>query len=199
MLRLIVSTQGAGEERQLQTFDANLPEVEDWLSKLNGSRATLKVEKLEVVPGKAKKARPPKPKRVAPVPCPYEKVIAAYIDEFVDWAPPPGSQEKAANLDSVEWRLNGRKTKIWLQRREMMDELWCFILLDRLPEVHDDGHSRPYTEEEGLQWLHAYCRRARRIKWMMHGSPGRDWRANFDYIFTERARQKVIEMNDAHR
>lgn len=187
MLRLIVSTPADQPgERQMRTFDANAPELEEWLAKITEPLGKLcaRVESLEVVQGRARKARKTEAAKPAPIPCPYEAFLKVYHEELVRWIPPAGSTEQAVDLAPVPNRYG----QVWVKRKKLMDAMWLFILTSR----RSDGSPRATNEEQALAWLRAYFRRARRDDWMMGRRDPNAWRADFDYLVAERAWDKVI-------
>lgn len=187
MLRLIVSTPADQPgERQMRSFDANAPELEEWLAKVTEplGKACARVESLEIVQGRARKARKVEQPAAASVPCPHEKFLAVYHQELVRWFPPAGSTEQPVDLAPVPNRYG----KVWITRKKLMDAMWLRIFTER----RSDGSVRASTEEEALAWLRAYFKRARRSDWMMgRRDPGRG-PVSFDYLVAERAWDKVV-------
>lgn len=188
MLRLIVSTPSAQPgERQMRTFDANAPELEEWLSGLMTEAMgtpVARVDSLEVVQGRARKARKKGPPATAAIPCPYERFLAVFHEELVKWMPPAGSKELPVNLAPIPNRYGA----VWIKRKRLMDAMWLRIFTER----RSDGSVRATTEEEALNWLRAYFRRARRSDWMMGRSNPDRGPVTFDYLVAERAWDKVV-------
>jgi len=187
MIRLIVSTTAdpAGE-RQMRTFDANAPELEEWLATLTQplAQTAARVESLEIVPGRARKARKVEKPQAAEIPCPYEAFLAVFHEELVRWVPPAGSREQPVNLAPIPNRYGA----VWIKRKRLMDAMWLRIFTER----RSDGSVRATTEEEALTWLRAYFRRARRSDWMMGRSNPDRGPVTFDYLVAERAWDKVV-------
>lgn len=187
MIRLIVSTtsDSAGAQK-MRTFDVNSPELEEWLAKtmqpLVGVSA--RVESMEIVPGKARKARKVEKPQAAGIPCPYEAFLAIFHEELVRWVPPAGSKEQPVNLAPIPNRYGA----VWIKRKRLMDAMWLRIFTER----RSDGSVRATTEEEALAWLRAYFKRARRSDWMMGRSNPDRGPVHFDYLVAERAWDKVV-------
>lgn len=187
MIRLIVCAKDSGVS-VIRSFDANCPEMEDWLSKLHGVSAgplSVKVQSVEFVEGKPRRPSKPKADGGPSIPaCPYEDFLAVYHQELCNWAPPEGSSEQAVNLRPVANRYG----KVWKQRKKLMDEMWRFILTSK----KSNGTHRATNPQEALVWLRAYFCRARRSDWMMGRRDPNGWIADFDYLVAERTWEKVI-------
>jgi hypothetical protein len=116
------------------------------------------------------------PKRPT-IPCPYEALVAAY-------------HEALPTLPKVLLRDG---SKGWPGRQKAMRELWGFVLSSR----KSDGGRRAETAEQALQWIAAYFVRASENDFIMgrtqRGAEHANWRADFDYLLTERGMKQVIE------
>lgn len=170
----------------MRTFDANAPELEEWLAKVTEplGKQSARVESLELVPGRARKARKKEAPGAAPIPCPYERFLVCFHEELVRWTPPAGSRELPVNLAPIPNRYGA----VWIKRKRLMDAMWLRIFTER----RSDGSVRAKTEEEALAWLRAYFRRARRSDWMMGRSNPDRGPVAFDYLVAERAWDKVV-------
>ncbi len=187
MLRLIVSIPSDQPgERQMRAFDANAPELEELMSQTTPvlGKPCARVESIEVVPGRARKARKKEAPGVAAIPCPYEAFLAVFHEELVRWVPPAGSKDLPANLAPIPNRYGA----VWIKRKRLMDAMWLRIFTER----RSDGSVRATTQEEALTWLRAYFRRARRSDWMMGRSNPERGPVTFDYLVAERAWDKVV-------
>jgi hypothetical protein len=190
MLRLIVSCPAESGLQPVRSFDLNLLELEQLLQQHPGQVA---IQGVEVLEGR-KRAKPkPKPKASAEIKCPdYERFLAIYHEELVDWVPPEGSEEMAPDLDPVSERYGN----IWVQRREWMDTIWTMIMTTSTRA----GKRRATTDEEAYSWWREYCRRARRDNWLMgrENAPGphSKWRATFDFLVREKNWRFVIERRE---
>jgi len=187
MLRLIVSLPADQPgEREMRTFDANAPELEELLERITQplGKPCARVESLELVPGRARKTRKKQAHAMAEIPCPYEKFLAVFHQELVKWMPPAGSKELPVNLAPIPNRYGA----VWIKRKRLMDAMWLRIFTER----RSDGSVRATTEDEALAWLRAYFKRARRSDWMMGRSNPERGPVTFDYLVAERAWDKVV-------
>jgi hypothetical protein len=175
MLRLIVTAPpGPGEMLPaLRTFDVNSPDLEDLLTRSGGKVA---VEAVEVVPGRARKAKAKTPPATPPIPCQYEKFLAVFAEELDDLPQP-----------------TLRTGKTWQKRKQLMDTMWDFILTS----TTSDGRRRANDEETALAWLRQYFRRSKRSDFLMgrgaRAGVHENWRADFDFLVDERGWVHVLE------
>lgn len=104
--------------------------------------------------------------------CPYEAIVTAYHDALPD-------------LPSVRLMSDGRKAA--------MRTLWRWVFTSR----RSDNTVRASTPEEAIEWVKAYFARASTNDFLM-GRGERfgkhaGWRADFDFLLTQRGLKHVIE------
>lgn len=72
-------------------------------------------------------------------------------------------------------------------------KFWCWVLTS----TRSDGLRRAETHEQGLTWISGYFARAATNDFLMgrRNRPGEhaNWRADFDFLLTEKGRKHVIE------
>lgn len=105
------------------------------------------------------------------VPCPYVEIVGAYHEVLPD-------------LSRV--RLETEK------RRMAMRKFWAWIFAT----PRSDGTPRATTGEEALVWIRGYFDLASQNDWLMGRLSGRGhegWKADFDFLLTEKGRKHVIE------
>jgi hypothetical protein len=115
-----------------------------------------------------------KPDRLPP--CPVQKIAETYNDALPE-------------LPRV--RLTTGKRERLIRRR------WQWVLTDK----RDDGTLRATTADEGLQWFKNFFRRAQENDFIMgrtaRGIGHESWRADFDYLLSDRGLTQVIEKTGA--
>ena len=82
------------------------------------------------------------------------------------------------------------------QRRKAARGFWRWVLTSK----KSDGSHRAKTADQALTWIRAYFARANHNDFLMgrHGASGAHagWRADFDFLLTERGRKHVIEKTE---
>ena len=83
------------------------------------------------------------------------------------------------------------------QRRKAARSFWRWVLTSK----KSDGSHRAQTADQALTWIRAYFARANDNDFLMgrHGISGAhaNWRADFDFLLTERGKKHVIEKTEA--
>ena len=81
-------------------------------------------------------------------------------------------------------------------RRKKTVEFWAWVLTSK----KSDGTQRATNVEEAIAWIRNFFERASHNDFIMGRtarSPGHEnWRADFDYLLTERGRKQVIEKTE---
>jgi hypothetical protein len=78
------------------------------------------------------------------------------------------------------------------KRSKACREFWVWVLTS----TKSDGERRAQTADQALTWIAGYFERASANSFLMGSSPGKgheSWRADFDFLLTERGRKHVIE------
>jgi len=105
--------------------------------------------------------------------CPYTKIVETYHDKLPELP-------RALTLNS--------------KRMEGIARFWRRVLTDTRP---DTGERRATNADEALEWISRYFEVVRGIDWMNgRGARSADhprWRADIDYLTSERAWAKVID------
>lgn len=104
--------------------------------------------------------------------CPFESIVTQY-------------HEKLPELPSVRLMSESRK--------KALRNFWRWVLTSK----RTDGQPRASTADQALTWISAYFERASSNDFLMgrrQGSAGHEnWRADFDFLLTERGLKHVIE------
>lgn len=78
-------------------------------------------------------------------------------------------------------------------RRRALTTFWRWVLSSK----KSDGSRRATTAEQALEWIKAYFERAAQNDFLMgragRGSGHENWRADFDFLLTEKGKKQVIE------
>ncbi|MEY4713321.1 MAG: hypothetical protein RIS88_2771 [Pseudomonadota bacterium] len=109
-------------------------------------------------------------------PCPYDAIVIAY-------------HEALPSLPRV--KLMDEK------RQKAMRTFWAWVFTSR----RSDGERRASTAQAALAWAEAYFERAGRNDFLMGRAPSRgheNWRADFDFLLTDRGRKHVLEKTDQY-
>lgn len=109
-------------------------------------------------------------------PCPYDALVIAY-------------HEALPSLPRVKLMDD--------KRRKAMRTFWAWVFTSR----RSDGERRASTAQEALAWSEAYFERAGRNDFLMGRAPSRgheNWRADFDFLLTDRGRKHVLEKTDQY-
>lgn len=104
-------------------------------------------------------------------PTPYDEIVAQY-------------HAKLPTLPTV--RLKTTK------RTKACREFWEWVMTS----TKSDGERRAQTADQALTWISGYFDRAAGNDFLMGNRPGKgheSWRADFDFLLTERGRTHVIE------
>lgn len=110
------------------------------------------------------------------IPCPYESIVDLYHDKLPD-------------LPRVKLMSPSRQ--------KAMRKWWGWILSSAKP----NGERRATTADDALQWIASYFERASANDFLMgkgeRTGPHKDWRADFDFLLTEKGMRQVIEKTEA--
>lgn len=109
------------------------------------------------------------------VPCQYQAIVDAY-------------HERLPMLPRVKLMDDKRKAA--------MRKLWAWILSSTKP----DGTRRATSGDEAVAWLSDYFARAAENDWLTGKTPSRThpgWKADFDFLLTDRGLKAVIERTEA--
>lgn len=83
------------------------------------------------------------------------------------------------------------------QRRKAARSFWRWVLTSK----KSDGTPRAQTADQALTWIRAYFARANDNDFLMgrhsHTGTHANWRADFDFLLTERGKKHVIEKTEA--
>lgn len=104
-------------------------------------------------------------------PTPYDEIVEQY-------------HAKLPTLPTV--RLKTTK------RTKACRDFWVWVLTS----TKSDGERRAQTADQALTWIAGYFDRASGNEFLLGNRPGKDhsnWRADFDFLLTERGRTHVIE------
>lgn len=78
------------------------------------------------------------------------------------------------------------------KRSKACRDFWVWVLTS----TKSDGERRAQTADQALTWIAGYFDRASANSFLMGSNPGKgheSWRADFDFLLTERGRKHVIE------
>lgn len=78
------------------------------------------------------------------------------------------------------------------KRAKACRQFWVWVFTSK----KSDGHPRAETAEQALTWIAEYFDRASANSFLMGTQPGKGheaWRADFDFLLTEKGRKHVIE------
>lgn len=108
-------------------------------------------------------------------PCPYDAIVMAY-------------HEALPELPRVKLMEDKRK--------KAMRDFWAWIFKSR----RTDGQPRATNGTQALAWVETYFSRASTNDFLMGRSRtgGREWRADFDFLLTDKGRKHVIEKSDQY-
>lgn len=104
-------------------------------------------------------------------PTPYNEIVGLYHD-------------KLPTLPRVALKTD--------KRTKACREFWVWVLTSK----KSDGQPRAQTADQALTWISGYFDRAASNGFLMGQQPGKGhegWRADFDFLLTERGRKHVIE------
>lgn len=111
----------------------------------------------------------------AEIECPYEEIVALYHAEL-------------PSLPGVRLMTDDRKGKV---RR-----FWKWVLASK----KSDGTRRAETAEQALTWIKQFFARARDNQFLMGGGQREGahakWRADFEFLISERGIKHVIERTE---
>ena len=109
------------------------------------------------------------------VPCPYEKIVAAY-------------HEALPSLPRV--RLMSAK------RHDNLRKLWGWVLSSKKP----GGERRAESADEALDWMRSYFARASENDFLMgrgaRSAEHAGWQCDIDFLMTEKGMKQVIEKTE---
>jgi hypothetical protein len=108
--------------------------------------------------------------------CPFSEIVDAYHDALPELP-------RVRILDSKD-------------RKAKTAEFWTWVFKSR----KSDGTARATDAASAMDWIRAYFARARSNDFVMGrtepSAAHRNWRADFDYLLTERGRKQVIEKTE---
>ena len=133
------------------------------------------------VPEEAKASSPSfGPPKTPTIPCPYDAIVDAYHEELSSWP-----------------KVLLRDGKTWSARQKAMRSMWGWVLSSK----RSDGSRRAADGVQALQWLREYFARARSNDFLMgrtqRSEEHRNWRADFDFLLTQKGMKQVIERTEA--
>jgi hypothetical protein len=104
-------------------------------------------------------------------PTPHDEIVSLYHD-------------KLPTLPRVALKTD--------KRTKACREFWVWVLTSK----KSDGQPRAQTADQALTWIAGYFDRASANSFLLGNQPGKGhetWRADFDFLLTERGRKHVIE------